>query len=244
MTTATLPEATPASPAPAAAAAPAPAPVAKTEPTPAAPVATPAAAPKPAEAKPDAAPAAGAEKPKQLSLLDGDQPAAPPAQPQDAPPAEVTYQLKAPEKSPLTGDDLKAIEAFARERKLSPADAQALVERESATITKLQTAQQDKAKKDFDGLWDKFAAETNADPQIGGAKLKETVALANRALALPGAEGFSKMLKASPWANHAETLKFLAAVGRLTTEDHIASGAPASATVTKSPAQRWFPTLS
>lgn len=203
-------------------------PAAKTEPAKAEPAKT--------EAKPDAK----AETPKQLSLLDGDEVPATTEKPKDTPPAEVTYSLKAPEKSPLSEADIKSIADYAKERKLTPEAAQALVDRESATVLSVRANVQEKAKQDIEALRATFAAQTRADAEIGGAKLKETVALANRALAMPGAEEFAAMLKASPWVNDRRTLKFLAAVGRLTAEDIPASGATATTQATRSPVDRWY----
>jgi hypothetical protein len=200
---------------------------------------------KPPEPTADAKPAAPAKQP---SLLDGDAAPAETPKPADAKapdvkPAEtaVTYALKAPDKSPLTADDLKSIEAYARDKKLTPEAAQALVDRESATVQAVRTTVQEQAKKDLESLRETFATETKADPEIGGPKLKETITLANRALAMPGVEEFAAMLKASPWANDRRTLKALAAFGRLTAEDTIIAGAPASAQAPKSAVDRWYP---
>lgn len=210
--------------------------------TPKAPEGTPASVPpKAEEAKPEAkAPEKTADKAPEAkkddapaahkTLLDDEEAA--------APEVAAPFDLKIPEKSPLTKEQVAEIGKMAAEQKLTVEQAQKLVDRESKVITDLNAGVQAKAKADVDLLYAKWGEEAKADPLIGGPKWAETKALAKRALDIDPA--FKSMLMSSPWANNKQVLGFLAKVGALTREGQgVVPGAPPN-TETRTASERWY----
>lgn len=187
------------------------APVAPVATTPIAPVV----ATTPAPAAAAAAPAQPAPTERGSLLADADAaapnaPAAPAPKPEDAAPA-VVYNLKAPEKSLLSAADVTAIEAFAKERKLAPEAAQAIVDRESKLIEQTISAQTEKARTDLTALTATWKDQARQDPTIGGPKWGETVKLVDRALANEPA--LYDLLKSSGFSHHPVVVAFLARQG-------------------------------
>lgn len=135
---------------------------------------------------------------------------------------EITYSLKAPEKSALTAEDVKNIEAWAKEKHVSQEVAQAVVERESKLIETVKQASDAAAKAGVEKLYETWAAEAQKDPVIGGAKWAETQANAKRALNID--PDFKALISTSPFGNHPKVLAFLAKVGALTREDSRPNG--------------------
>lgn len=187
--------------------------------------------------------AAPANKP-QASLLADEAPAteaiaAPEVVPTDAPPSEIVYTLKAPEKSALTADDLKAVEAFARERKLSPEAAQAIVDRDAKIAEAHKTKSDAAAQASVDKIQTTWKEQSLQHPSLGGQNWKKTVDLVDRALV--DEPELHALLKTSPLRFHPAVVGYLAKQGAKTREDQPPAASSAAATQTKSPSQRWFP---
>lgn len=142
-------------------------------------------------------------------------PAAPAPKPEDAAPA-VIYNLKAPDKSSLTAAHLTDIETFAKERKISPEAAQAIVERESKLIDGAITAQNEKARTDLTALTATWKDQARNDPTIGGPKWSDTVKMVDRALVNEPA--LYDLLKSSGFSHHPVVVAFLARQGAKTVE--------------------------
>ena len=150
------------------------------------------------------------------------------------------YDLKAPEKSLLTADDLKAIENYGREHKLAPEVAQLLVNRESKVVEQVRAATQVEARATLNKMYDDFEAQAAKDPDLAGPKFAAAKALANRALV--NMPHVTKLLKGSPYGSDPAVLKDLAAIGKLLQEDKPIEGASHAGTDLRSPAERWFGT--
>lgn len=151
------------------------------------------------------------------------------------------YALTAPEKSALTADDVKAVEAFARERKLSPEAAQAIVDRDAKQFDAFKAKHEAAATDGFNKLYDTWAEQSAKDPVIGGAKWKETQSLARRALNID--PDFKALISTSPFGNHPKVLAFLAKVGAMTTETTPPAASSAPPIQDKPAAARWFPSM-
>lgn len=204
--------------------------------------AAPVAAAAPAVAAVPAAVPVSADK-AQASLLADEAPAidpAPaPAAPADAPPA-VVYALTVPEASGLTADDLKAVETFAREKKLSPEAAQAIVERDAAAAVAFKTKTDAAASAGIKTLETTWKDQAQKLPQLGGTNWKQTVALVDRALV--NEPELHALLKSSPLRFHPAVVSYLAKQGARTREDAPIEGATPAAASTKTVSQRWYPT--
>ena len=142
--------------------------------------------------------------------------------------APSAYEIKAPEGLRFEGDVQTALTSVARELDLSNEAAQKVVDSMAPALAKQGMA----AAEAMLGNW---LTETKADPVIGGAKLDETVRLAQKGLEL-GGPGLRKVL--GPLAaggtglgNQRDVLAFLAEVGRRVSPDPkvVTGAAPANA---------------
>jgi len=136
--------------------------------------------------------------------------------PESAPPSPPdAYSLVLPEG--LDASDLPALEAFAREHKMSNEQAQTLVN----ALPDAYGAQSQR-----------FRTESEAHPEIGGTKLAQAQALANRALDkfLPNdsPEGVALRhgLELSGYGNFAPLVVLLSRIGKAMAEDTPPTGAP------------------
>lgn len=201
----------------------------KTEPPPAAvepvvtPPVTPAAPAKPAE------PVPGTKVPTEEPKLGADgKPLAPAPSPTD-------YTLVLPENSLLSVDDLKAIETEAKALGLPKEKAESLAKSYSGVADKTAAtikARQDKAFEDEKIAWRK-AAET--DPEMGGEKYAETVALSSRAFKAAASPTLQKLADETGLGSHPEFVRMLAKFGRMMGEDTLVLGRVGDAQGGKSP---------
>lgn len=70
-----------------------------------------------------------------------------------------------------------------------------------------------------------WAKEVESDKEIGGAKFKENVAVANKALNHFGSDSLKSFLKESGLANHPEMVKLFFRIGNQISEGQIVTGA-------------------
>lgn len=148
------------------------------------------------------APAAASDKPAENGAV------------AEAAPA-VEYKLKAPEKSSISADDLKAIETFAKEHKLSPEQAQKIVDRDATVAASRVESQQ----KEFNGLFDQWGGAIKADKDFGGEKLNANVEAVRRVVAQHADPEFKKMLEETPYGSHPGLFRMLARIGASMRED-------------------------
>lgn len=180
------------------------------------PAATPAPAPAAAvePAKP-AVPAAVAPEvaPKRL-ITDAAAPVADPAKPAVAPAAD--WKLDAPTSGPISAQEVTALEAQAKKLGLSKDQAQAFVTHRTEQVTAEITRTND--------LW---FEQSNADPEIGGAKMPATVANVQKALGAWATAEERKAIAGSPFANNPLFLRIMnRAAAALPREDAVHTGAP------------------
>jgi hypothetical protein len=180
---------------------------------------------KPSPEKP-AAPAAEKTPAKDPAKPEGAKPDdKTPAKEPEKPAAEPVYQLKRGEKSLLNEDDEKAVLALAKEKKISPEHAQAILEHQDkavATYMARQTkALQEKSTKDW-------PAALKADKDFGGDKFTETCELAHRAFSQFADEALIADLKATGLANHPGLVKTFARIGKRMQDARILVGKAAA----------------
>lgn len=132
-------------------------------------------------------------------------------------PKNVKFELKLPEGTSLGKDAIERTVAFARERGLSPEQAQAVLERESASLSSYVEGQ----KKLFEDETNKWYAEFQSDKEFGGDKFEESRKLANRALVRFGDDAFINNLRESGFNNHPGLTRLLVRVGRMTKDDSL-----------------------
>jgi hypothetical protein len=170
----------------------------------------------------------------------GAEPAADVQQPEqpivdDAPaPARPSYgEFKLPEGVTADVDSLKpATELFA-ETGLSQDQAQKFIDlamaRESAAAHKSVQA--------FVDLQNQWVSEIKADPDIGGDRLKASLASANRAIDRLDVPGLREALNFTGAGNHPAVVKAFVRLGQMIAEDRFRPGHIARPLVPRSPAE-------
>jgi hypothetical protein len=126
------------------------------------------------------------------------------------------YELKRPEDALFTDSDMKQYEAQAKELGLTQAQAQKRLALDVANAASIRTT---------------FLEELKADPQIGGDKLDNTVALALKGVdaffaesPAEEAETFKQLLTVSGYGNHKALVRAFARLGKMMGEDKPDSG--------------------
>lgn len=151
-----------------------------------------------------------------------------------AKPAEAAaWELKAPEGSTLSTDEVKAAEKFAKDNGLTQAQAEKILARDIESRTAAQTARQAEAT----AANDTWLKETQADPDIGGAKLPQTVANVRKALTAIYSPEERALIEKSPFINNRIFVKALNAIGAARAEDTIHGGATPGASPDVHPAR-------
>jgi hypothetical protein len=131
--------------------------------------------------------------------------------------APEKYTLTVPDGGRIDDDDVKAVEAIAREQGWTNDQAQAALESHAQALA----AQSER-----------FLAHVKADPTYGGEHLVETQQLVRRALdklrpaGTPRGDALRRLLDKSGYGNHLEVVSFLADLGKQMAEDR--PGAPRS----------------
>lgn len=194
--------------------------------TPAAPAAT--STPAPAAAAP-ATPSADPAKPP------AETPQTPP--PKADPAVPVKYEVKLKDGSPLDPAHVETVISIAKEKGLSNEQAQLLLDRENDAVVKFQSDQIALAEK----RKGEYFAETTADKEIGGANVKENVALASRVVAKFGSEKLVKELETTGLGNYSEIVRVFARIGKAMGEDKMVI-APAGNSSAKTREEKFYGT--
>lgn len=126
--------------------------------------------------------------------------------------APESYELQTPEGGKeLSKDVTTAFTSVARELNLSNKAAQQILDKMSPALAA-------QAKADVDSMKQGWLKETNEDPTIGGSRLKETLDVAQRALALAPPE-LRQLLDVTGLGNHKAVIAGFAAIGRRLSPD-------------------------
>lgn len=128
-------------------------------------------------------------------------------------PAELELKLKAPEG--FDAGELDAFKAWAKESGLSSAQAQAAFDREVKRFEGLA----DEVAEGSQAQIEEWGAALKADKELGGARLKENFALAQRGLEKVGSPELKAFLFESGLGSHPEVVRAFYRVGKLTAED-------------------------
>lgn len=184
--------------------------------------ASPAPADAASQAPTSAAPAADPGATQQPT--DGKAPEAPEVKTDDSKPSEKVapekYEFKAPEGVTLDSEVLGEFEGIAKELKLSQEDAQKVADLGAKLSQKFATAQA-QAVEDASSAW---VAAVTADKEIGGEKLTENLASAQKALQAFGSPELRQLLNESRLGNHPEVIRLMAKVGKAISEDRMVTG--------------------
>ena len=135
-------------------------------------------------------------------------------------PAPVTPNevvLKLPDGSLLKPESIDQISAYAKEKGFNQEQTQALINRESETLSAFASAQ----KEQFEATKETWKTEAMADKEIGGQNFTKSVELAKRALDRFGEGGLGELLDQTGFGNHPAVLKAFARIGQAMSEASI-----------------------
>ena len=116
-----------------------------------------------------------------------------------------------------------AVTPMFQELGLSNEQAQKLADFHMDAMQKFQSSQIEK----FHAIQAAELEAAKTDPEVGGAKLQESLGFAAKAMDAYGGQEFRQALATHGMANNVTMLKFLAKVGRELTGDHFVKGTPA-----------------
>ena len=159
----------------------------------------------------------------------------PPQQPiVETAPAQPSYgEFKLPEGVTVDADSLRpATELFA-ETGLNQDQAQKFIDLAMAR----ETAAAHKSVQAFVDLQNQWVSEIKADPDIGGDRLKSSLASANRAIDRLNVPGLREALNFTGAGNHPAIVKAFVRLGQMIAEDRFRPGHLARPDVPRSPAE-------
>lgn len=138
------------------------------------------------------------------------------------PPAEVVYDLKAPEGVQVEKAHLDEIAAYAKENGLTPAVAQKQLERELGLRTSITAKVTEQATAALRNTSEKvWPDQVKADKELGGAAFAENMATAKRAIDRFGSPALKQALNETGLGNHPELVRFCVAIGKQIADDNI-----------------------
>lgn len=149
--------------------------------------------------------------------------------------APEAYDFKAPEGIELDAGVMDAFSAAAKELNLPQDAAQKMVDK----VAPIWAQQQQTA---FEGIKAEWADASRADPEFGGDKLNENLAVAKSALEKYGTPELLQLFESSGLGNHPEVIRFLYRTGKTTTEDNFVVGGNTNSNA-QSTAQRMYPNM-
>lgn len=132
--------------------------------------------------------------------------------------APEKYDLKLPENSDVDDSVVKSVEEFAKENGLSQEAAQSILDREmDARQASIRTLEEQASKQS-----ETWLKEAKADPDIGGDKWNESVALADKALdELFPSMDIKEFLRSTGLGNNPSVIKGFRRIGEMLTSEKI-----------------------
>lgn len=125
------------------------------------------------------------------------------------------YKLKLPENSLLNAKAIEEVTAFAKEKGLSPEQAQLTLERESNAVVAFAEAQQNQ----MELKKTEWYEAAKSDKEIGGDIFAESAEMAKRVVNKYGSDAFKEELERSGLGNHPELLRVFARIGKAMQSD-------------------------
>jgi hypothetical protein len=163
-----------------------------------------------------------------------------PAAEAPAPEAVVYTDFKLPEGTVLDEPSMKAATDLFRESGLSQETAQKFID----LATSREKALSDSARaaasaglKAFTDLQTKWVSEIKADPEVGGARLEASMALAARAIDRLGVPGLREALDLTGAGNNPAVVKAFVRLGQMVSEDRFAPARDAAPAAPLAPAR-------
>lgn len=138
--------------------------------------------------------------------------------------APVEYDLKLPENSALTKEDLDALSKQAKEQGLTKEQAEARLKTENDVAVRTMTRFQQQQATTVKTEQAKWVDLIKNDSELGGDKYNQTVAEASRAFKATASPELQKIIRDSGLGNHPEYVRQMARIGRMMAEDTVIVG--------------------
>jgi hypothetical protein len=151
----------------------------------------------------------------------------------DPAPVEEKYELKNEDGTPLDAAKAEKIVSFAKENKLSSAQAQAIFNRENAALTAFQADQENQ----YNQRKSQWVDTLKADKEFGGEKFETNSHLAHNAFKKFADPEFAQIVENSGLGNHPGFVKLFYKLGKAMEGDSFVqaqNGAPEQRKPTKS----------
>ena len=159
---------------------------------------------------------------------------------QAAPAVPETYEFKFADGMALDSEVAGEFSGIAKELGLSQEGAQKVADLGAKMAQKFQAEQA----KTLQTAGDQWAADAQADPEIGGDKLDASLAAGQRALKELGTPALTELLKTSRLGNHPEVIRFFARVGeKVSADQKLLTTGNGATTSMDSAARRMFPNM-
>lgn len=134
--------------------------------------------------------------------------------------APEKYEFKAPKGQSFDEGVIGAFSEVAKELKLSQDSAQKVLDKMTPVF---QARQQER----FESIRATWAKETRADKELGGEKLQENLAVAQKAMDAFATPEFKTLLNESGFGNHPEVIRVFYRAGKAISEDRFVTGGAA-----------------
>jgi len=170
------------------------------------------AAAKPAEKVDNAAQASGETKAEETKAE---------VKTEEAQKAPEKYDLKVPDGSQLSAEQVDKIASYAKEQGLSNEAAQKLLESQHEAISSIEAERQAQFKETVDA----WKEQAQKDAEYGGDHFSRNVELAKRVVSRYGSEEFQRALDESGFGNHPELLRVFVRIGQAMGEDRLVTSA-------------------
>ncbi len=144
--------------------------------------------------------------------------------------APETYEFTPVDGQEFDPEAIKAFEGVARENDLSQEAAQSILD----TMGEVMQARRQ-------AVVDDWLEQARSDKELGGDKLDQTLATAQKALDSLGSESLRTLLNDTGLGNHPEMIRFFHSVGSKLSEDTFVGGGNPGSNQPKSLAQRMYP---
>jgi hypothetical protein len=131
--------------------------------------------------------------------------------------APEKYEFVAPEGTQLDPGLVSAYEKFAKGLNLPQEKAQELINE----IVPLMAKQQSEGVRNLNTSW---VEQSSKDPEFGGEKLQENLAVAKKAIDKFATPEFMNLLKASSLGNNPEMIRMFYRMGKAMSEDRVVTG--------------------
>lgn len=159
---------------------------------------------------------------------------------EEEPKDEPKFDLKVPKGAVLPADHMKKVEAYAKEKGLTPEQAQSVLERDNTLMSDYQKDAIAQLTNKVNVEWPNAA---KADKELGGENFEKNVEIAKRAIDKFGSPDFKKTLNETGLGNHPELLRTFVRVGKMLTNDEFVQGGKEVPSEKESPAEAIYPNL-